>query len=153
MGLNHHPLRDLLHWRSLYEIFISIIPNWLHFKNIYKRDSKDVCLFSFLSGFISDHDSLITCSSRRNKNKRAYGVSYPQLRVCVWVNTTADMCLCVESYCGFEKNGFLLQKHNFRLLSRLLGIWVIGHSNQEISACAPGWDCRGPTDLSASQCP
>lgn len=126
-------------------MFLSLTSKWTHFKNIYKRNSMDACLFSLFSGCISDQDILRTCSRKTNKNKRAYGVFYPWLCTCVCA--TADMCLCTESYCGFSKNRFLLQKYNFRLLPGLLGIWVIGHTNQQISACSPGQDFEDPLIL------
>lgn len=39
-----------------------------------------------------------------------------------FIHSCVRVCLCVESYCGYSKNRVLLQKHNFRLLPRLLEI-------------------------------
>lgn len=80
----------------------------------------DACLFSLLFGYNSEHDISRTCSRRTDKNKRFLECLFnPWLHMCVYA--IADMCLSIAFYCGFSKNRFLLQKHNFRLLLGLLG--------------------------------
>ena len=52
--------------------------------------------------------------------------------VCVCVCVQLQTCLCIESYCGFSKNRFLLQKCNFRLLPGLLGMSDWAHQSTDI---------------------
>lgn len=94
-------------------MFLSVNPNQTHFKNIYKRESMDACLFPLLCGYISEMIVLELAAEEQIRTK--------ELMV-FFIHSCVRVCLCVESYCGYSKNRVLLQKHNFRLLPRLLEI-------------------------------
>ena len=95
----------------------------------------DACLFFFGGGVFLITIFLELAAEEQIRIKEImvlFTHSFVCVCVCVCVCVQLQTCLCIESYCGFSKNRFLLQKYNFRSLPGLLGMSDRAHQSTDI---------------------